>query len=124
MVEPTVLSPKKPLLFANAANKMVCALTFIFISLVLLDQNMAVIEAVEEKEESRDLHQTCGKGDFHFALTCIPYDFLLAVLMSLACIQNWKWLDVYHEKKLFSQRRISRSARSSRRHSRTRCNQQ
>ena len=64
----------------------------------------------EEQEDFRDLHQTCGKGDFQFALTCIPYDFLLAVLMSLACIQNWKWLDVFHEKKVFSQRRIYRSA--------------
>ena len=80
---------------------MVRALTFIIMSLVLLDQNMALIEAFEEKGDFRDLHQTCGKGDFQFALTCIPYDFLLAVLMSLACIQNWKWLDVFHEKKVF-----------------------
>ena len=121
VVEPTVLSQKKRL---NRYSKMVRALMFIIMSLVLLDQNMALIEAVEEKEDFRDLHQTCGKGDFQFALTCIPYDFLLAVLMSLACIQNWKWLDVFHEKKVFSQRRIYRSARSSRRHSRTSCNQQ
>ena len=122
VVEPTVLSPIKP---HNRYSKMVRrALTFIIMGLVLLDQNMALIEAVEEKEDFRDLHQTCGKGDFQFALTCIPYDFLLAVLLSLACIQNWKWLDVFHEKKVFSQRRIYRSARSSRRHSRTSCNQQ